>query len=74
MQVRVIPVFDISVKLKPEERSYYNLAYYWVNQNYNSAITYCRTRIESGLAAKSDLFQLTVDFQNENIKVLLFRY
>lgn len=60
--------FDISIKLKPEERTYYNLAYYWVNQNYNSAITYCRTRIESGLAAKSDLFQLTVDFQNEKYK------
>jgi hypothetical protein len=60
--------FDLSVKLKPEERNFYNLAYYWVNQEYNSAFNYCQSRIESGQAIKSGLFQLTLDFQNEKYK------
>lgn len=60
--------FEISSKLNPDERSFYELGYYWVTKEYNSAINYCHIHGESARTRKPELVQLTYDFENEKFK------
>ena len=59
---------DISSLLKPPERSFYELSYFWVTQRYDSAFLYCRENKDLIMVNNPDLYRLTYDFEHEKYK------
>jgi len=60
--------FEISSLLQPNERCFYELGYFWVNQKYDSAFDYCQKNEDALKANNKDLFQLTYNFEYEKYK------
>ncbi len=60
--------FDISSLLRPHEKSFYDLSYYWVTERYDSAFVYCNENRDLIMSNNPGLFRLTYNFENEKYK------
>jgi hypothetical protein len=60
--------FNISSKLLPDERSFYDLSYFWITQKYDSAFSYCQKSEELFKGRSLDLVKLIKDFKHEKYK------
>lgn len=60
--------FTVSSLLSQEERSFYDLSYYWMTEQYDLASTYNNRNTEMVGPYSSELFRLTEDFKGEKYK------
>lgn len=60
--------FDITEMLKPGDRSFYELSYFWVSGRYDSAFNYSSHNKELIMANNPGLYRLTYNFENEKYK------
>ena len=64
--------FQITSRFLDDERAFYNLGYYWINQDYRKAFDYCLSKQEILLKNHPDLLNLTFSFENEKKKSAAF--
>jgi len=60
--------FDLTEMLKPGDRSFFELSYFWVSGKYDSAFNYCDQNAELIMANNPGLYRLTYNFENEKYK------
>lgn len=59
---------DLSSMLDPRDRSFYELSYFWVKRDYDSAFIYCQQNKDIIMANYPGLYSLTYNFENEKYK------
>ncbi|MDT8401419.1 MAG: hypothetical protein RQ743_06970 [Bacteroidales bacterium] len=58
----------ISSLLKPADKSFYELSYFWVNAEYDSAFAYCNANRDIIMLNNPGLYRLTGNFEDEKYK------
>ncbi|HDZ40745.1 MAG TPA: hypothetical protein ENH59_03580 [Bacteroidetes bacterium] len=59
---------ELSSMLKPADRSFYELSYFWLSRKYDSAFVYCRENKDLIMTNNPGLLSLTYNFANEKNK------
>jgi hypothetical protein len=60
--------FTVSSLLTQEERSFYDLSYYWMTEQYDQAFTFSSENAEMAGPYSARLYRLTEDFKGEKYK------